>query len=391
LGLPARLFVRLIARSLPLLIALGTPLSLLGTMMWGLGTAMQVTLGVGWRFLTWLATIPADMTVTEAISSILIGKFFVLSAAVDNLSRSVGILSASLKTLITSNPYLLALTAALTALSALFFAYQRNLFGFRKAVDNAVKSFKKFLGIADKGSKKASESVKELNENITNLSTGLGAGFDTTLWKLLQSEAENTLQQVLEYFGEVPEEILGPLGATKQNVEAIFNSIQSNFEALSAKTIKLAVEYDFKEPQPPPIPTQTIEVKWNVPELKLPEIPTMKINVDFVFRGIEKARQFLSNLFGGLQGNLTFGYTTPVRGERQLGGPIFERGYYLLHGGEYVMPRSQVRELVTPTTIQHVTIYSTVNIGNVSSEIDLDRLAEEIDRSLAEAVRRRLP
>lgn len=105
-------------------------------------------------------------------------------------------------------------------------------------------------------------------------------------------------------------------------------------------------------------------------------------------------------------------YEDPVTGERtlvpkskQVGGPITQAGMYRLHVGERVIPEPQASGKVTspnlqksqpqdktiqpqPITPQNNFITNYISIGNISSEIDIEYLRSEINRSIANATQR---
>jgi len=71
-------------------------------------------------------------------------------------------------------------------------------------------------------------------------------------------------------------------------------------------------------------------------------------------------------------------YTTK---EYQYGGYVPETGLYMLHAGEYVVPANKVIERSAPKTIQ---IRNTFYIDNISSEIDIERVAEYATKKMLE-------
>lgn len=70
-----------------------------------------------------------------------------------------------------------------------------------------------------------------------------------------------------------------------------------------------------------------------------------------------------------------------IKGEKQYGGFIPETGLYTLHAGEYVIPANNVIEKTTPK-ITHIS--NTFYIDNISSEIDIERVAEYATKKMLE-------
>ncbi len=87
----------------------------------------------------------------------------------------------------------------------------------------------------------------------------------------------------------------------------------------------------------------------------------------------------IGSMFGG-------GMLGGVLGSRETGGPIPKTGPYLLHGGEYVLPKSAVDNMSQGSTVAaaNITVNTPVNIASVSNNVDVKYLASEI----AEAARR---
>jgi hypothetical protein len=62
-------------------------------------------------------------------------------------------------------------------------------------------------------------------------------------------------------------------------------------------------------------------------------------------------------------------------------------------GPEVYSPLDKLEDMMKSSGggAQYVTIYPTINIGNISSDVDLPRVREAVSYGVAEGVRRRLP
>lgn len=82
----------------------------------------------------------------------------------------------------------------------------------------------------------------------------------------------------------------------------------------------------------------------------------------------------IGGLFGG-----GGGFLSGILGSRESGGPIGKTGPYLLHAGEYVLPKEQV-ESYGPAAggAVNITVNTPVNIASVSSGVDVKNLAGQI-------------
>ena len=110
---------------------------------------------------------------------------------------------------------------------------------------------------------------------------------------------------------------------------------------------------------------------------------SLEVIVDF----LERAEKLWSKLTGWTKNLPRLGTPPPEGGPTsipsyQTGGIVPFTGLYRLHAGELVLPR---REL------QNITMNVTINIESVAGLEDLSALEDAISNALAEAVRRRLP
>ena len=76
----------------------------------------------------------------------------------------------------------------------------------------------------------------------------------------------------------------------------------------------------------------------------------------------------------------------------QHGGVVPRTGWAYVHQGEIIIPPSKLAVLSPPPkeVRQYITVYPTINIENVSGEVDLEQVTEAVNVGVAKAVLRRL-
>jgi len=115
--------------------------------------------------------------------------------------------------------------------------------------------------------------------------------------------------------------------------------------------------------------------------------------LEWAYGGITKVIDITVNLLKGAGGALWNAITTTtaalipgIEGRKQMGGPINQTGLYMLHMGEYVVPKKNVSAGAGGNNIN---VY--VNLSsNISSQMDIKRVSEELGREIARDIEKRL-
>jgi hypothetical protein len=111
--------------------------------------------------------------------------------------------------------------------------------------------------------------------------------------------------------------------------------------------------------------------------------------LEWAYSGITKVIDVTVNLLKGAGGALWNAITSTAAAlipGMQMGGPINQTGLYMLHRGEYVVPKKNVSAGAGGNNIN---VY--VNLSsNISSQMDIKRVSEELGREIARDIEKRL-